>query len=145
MRSSLKRLLVKSPFERPVHALLRLFAEPRQATRQAPAWKTRALRDEAHVDRILRMRLSSDSNCIDIGARQGAFLARFLTYCPEGHQVAFEPLPELAAELKRRYPAAEVHAIAFERSTRPRLLLSRNRSSGLERATTSVVSESGHG
>lgn len=62
---------------------------------------------------ILAAVLRPDSNCVDVGAHEGLFLADIVRLAPRGHHVAYEPLPELAAELERRFPAVDVRARAL--------------------------------
>ncbi|RTQ49317.1 FkbM family methyltransferase [Hymenobacter gummosus] len=44
-----------------------------------------------------------DSTCIDIGCHKGEVLDLMLAAAPQGRHFGFEPLPDLYAELKRRY------------------------------------------
>jgi len=61
------------------------------------------------IDRVLR----SDSNCIDVGCHRGDYLRRMLATAPSGHHFAFEPIPDLAAALRRDFPTVEVHEVAL--------------------------------
>jgi FkbM family methyltransferase len=56
--------------------------------------------------------LARDSNAVDIGAHAGDILRHMVAIAPDGRHHAFEPLPHLADELKRRFPAAHVHQLA---------------------------------
>jgi FkbM family methyltransferase len=76
-------------------------------------WDVRLQRDEKLTDKLLGSLLRSDSNCIDIGANQGDFLARFCKLSPSGHHLAFEPLPEFYKRLVEKFPEAEVHNCAL--------------------------------
>lgn len=60
------------------------------------------------MQRVLRF----DSCCIDIGAHQGSILHEMVRISPAGSHIAFEPLPHLAAYLKKKYPAVRVHEAA---------------------------------
>ncbi|HEY1688519.1 MAG TPA: FkbM family methyltransferase [Solirubrobacteraceae bacterium] len=62
---------------------------------------------------VLASVLRSDSNCIDIGANDGAVLQQFLDLAPAGHHIAYEPLPHLHSRLRERFPSVEVHQIAL--------------------------------
>lgn len=74
-------------------------------------------RQSANYDRrtvqIMARVLKSDSNCVDIGAHKGWFLRWMLELAPEGHHFAFEPIPELAHALKKRFPQVNVHETAL--------------------------------
>jgi FkbM family methyltransferase len=76
-------------------------------------WGIRGQRDEADMERILRTALNANSNCVDIGAHQGVFLKRFMELSPQGRHFAFEPLPDLAAVLKRDFPQADLFFCAL--------------------------------
>ena len=60
----------------------------------------------------MRLSLTSDANCVDVGANVGDVLAEMVQIAPLGHHVAFEPLPELASVLTRRFPDVEVRNAA---------------------------------
>jgi FkbM family methyltransferase len=63
---------------------------------------------------IMRKFLQKDSNCIDVGAHTGLFIDEMLAIAPEGRHYAFEPIPDLAAELKKKYQDnVEVYGIAL--------------------------------
>ncbi len=57
--------------------------------------------------------LHARSNCVDVGAHQGAILARIQRIAPIGRHIAIEPLPEFADRLRRRFPSATVHEVAL--------------------------------
>jgi FkbM family methyltransferase len=57
--------------------------------------------------------LGPDSNCIDVGANVGLFVSDITRLAPRGRHIAYEPLPDLAAQLARRYPNVEVRARAL--------------------------------
>jgi FkbM family methyltransferase len=48
-----------------------------------------------HTLLIMRMVLSRNSNCIDVGAHAGEILREMLALAPEGRHYAFEPIPYL--------------------------------------------------
>ena len=52
--------------------------------------------------------LGRRSNGVDVGCHRGQFLRDFLRLAPEGEHWAFEPIPALAQELKRDFPAVRV-------------------------------------
>lgn len=63
---------------------------------------------------IMKKYLQKTSNCIDIGAHVGFFTDEILSIAPEGSHYAFEPIPELAELLKKKYiNKVKVHEIAL--------------------------------
>jgi len=77
----------------------------------------RNARDDRQLQLLLAVTLKEDSCCVDIGAHRGSFLEQALRYSPRGQHIAFEPLPDLAAELRRRFPTVEVRASALSNTT----------------------------
>lgn len=69
-------------------------------------------RDEDRVRLVAAGVLSSDSNCVDVGANEGQLLGTFAALAPAGRHIAYEPVPSLAAELQRRFPQVEVRSAA---------------------------------
>ena len=60
----------------------------------------------------MRLSLAADANCIDVGANIGDILQDIVTIAPNGRHVAYEPLPELVTDLKRRFPQVDVRDAA---------------------------------
>ncbi len=81
--------------------------EPREARRNR--------RDDDHLRLLLALSLAADSSCIDVGANVGAILAAMVHAAPLGRHIAFEPLPELAADLRARFPTVDVREAALAR------------------------------
>ena len=73
--------------------------------------------DKANMRAIVAAALAPDSCCIDVGAHAGEVLADMVRCAPLGRHMAFEPLPELAATLRRRFPAVGVHEVALSDHT----------------------------
>lgn len=69
--------------------------------------------DNDHLRAILGAILQPDSNCIDVGAHEGVFLSDITRLAPRGRHIAYEPLPDLAAELARRFPSVDVRRRAL--------------------------------
>jgi FkbM family methyltransferase len=80
----------------------------------------RNMRDDEAFRRLLALSLPADASCVDIGANEGELLAHIVRYAPRGIHIAFEPLPELAAQLRSRFPAVDVRqtAVGADRETR---------------------------
>ena len=62
---------------------------------------------------VIRRVLRPDSTAIDIGANFGSVLRDMVKSAPRGRHHAFEPLPELARILRRRFPDVVVHETAL--------------------------------
>ncbi len=62
---------------------------------------------------VIERVLAGGGNAIDVGAHVGDILGRILAVSPAGTHVGFEPLPDLAAELRRRFPAVAIHEVAL--------------------------------
>jgi FkbM family methyltransferase len=109
-RERLKSLLVRTPAEAPLKAL-------------RAAWELRHLRErpELHaiytegmvIDRVLARIVQPDSNCVDIGCHIGSTLSQLLQLAPRGSHTAFEPIPNKAQWLRRRFPEVEVLEVAL--------------------------------
>ena len=102
LRERLRRVARTAGIEPQAAAVYRLF--DRTAARDH--------RDNEHLTAILAACLAEDANCIDVGAHSGGILREIVRCAPRGRHMAFEPLPELAAELAREFPGVEVHAAA---------------------------------
>jgi len=57
--------------------------------------------------------LPPNGNSIDAGAHCGGILRHLLKLSPEGEHWAFEPIPNLARQLRRRFPRARVEEVAL--------------------------------
>lgn len=73
----------------------------------------RGLKDDRQLAFFMASVLTADSNCIDVGANQGAILAQIVALAPEGQHLAFEPLPQLASSLRERFPMVDVRDAAL--------------------------------
>jgi FkbM family methyltransferase len=56
--------------------------------------------------------LNRASNCVAVGAGRGSLLAEVVGLAPEGRHFAYEPLPDLAAGLARRFPGISIEQVA---------------------------------
>lgn len=52
---------------------------------------------------IMRKVLKKNTNCVDVGCHQGSILKQILRRSPAGLHFAFEPLPEMYADLNKKY------------------------------------------
>lgn len=70
-------------------------------------------KDNDHTRLLIAFGLREDSNCIDVGANRGEILGQFVRAAPRGRHLAFEPLPDLAAGLRSKFPAVDVRECAL--------------------------------
>jgi FkbM family methyltransferase len=66
---------------------------------------------------VMRRVLRRNSSCLDVGAHVGAVLSSMIEIAPDGMHHAFEPLPHLAEELRRRFPRVRIHQAAVSDSS----------------------------
>jgi FkbM family methyltransferase len=102
MLNTLRRLVVGTPLEGPARRVLALASTPRA-------------RKNSRDDEVLRSLIRSlpdNASCVDVGANMGHILAAMVSSCPQGRHVAFEPVPQLAQDLRRRFPRVDVRAQA---------------------------------
>lgn len=78
-----------------------------------PGWRERIQRDAQLTSEILAAALETDSSFVDVGTNRAQVMREALRLAPDGHHVAFEPIPFLAAQLRRRFPAVTVHELAL--------------------------------
>lgn len=64
-------------------------------------------REELAVAAIFAAALREDATYVDVGTNRGQLLEVAVRTAPSGRHVAFEPIPELAAELARRFPGVD--------------------------------------
>jgi FkbM family methyltransferase len=72
-----------------------------------------AQRDEIAIRALLLAALRDGADYVDIGANLGQVLAEAVRVSPHGAHVAFEPIPRVAAELARRFPAVDCRRLAL--------------------------------
>ncbi len=102
------------------------------AHRDRLSWMNR--RHDRDTIRIMKAVLRPDSNCIDVGAYRGTMLEPMLRRAPRGTHHAFEPIPELAEQLRTKFPSVRIHNLALsdrEGQTTFRHVLNRPAYSGL--------------
>jgi FkbM family methyltransferase len=73
--------------------------------------------DDWMLRAALAATLARDSVAIDVGAHSGDVLRGILRIAPDGHHVAFEPLPNMAAALRSSFPDVDVRELALSDST----------------------------
>lgn len=62
---------------------------------------------------IARRALSGGGNSIDVGAHYGSILKSLTKISPTGSHWAFEPIPNLAKQLRKRFPHVTVEQLAL--------------------------------
>jgi len=77
----------------------------------------RNTRDDRHLRAVLAAALARDSRCVDVGANVGGILKHMVQYAPEARHVAIEALPQLANQLRARFPSVDVRAVAVSDHT----------------------------
>jgi FkbM family methyltransferase len=77
-----------------------------------PDWLRQDALDNANMRRLVSFVLGPDDSAVDIGCNHGGMLAEMVRVAPNGRHVAFEPIPELAAELRERFPQVQIHEAA---------------------------------
>ncbi len=66
------------------------------------------LHEEIAIRAILASALNGASTYVDVGTNRGQVLGEALRVAPTARHVAFEPIPALAAEVRRSYPSVDV-------------------------------------
>jgi FkbM family methyltransferase len=70
-------------------------------------------REEIAIRAILASALPAEGTYVDVGANRGQLLGEALRVAPAGRHVAFEPIPELAAQLASSFSGVECRALAL--------------------------------
>jgi FkbM family methyltransferase len=73
----------------------------------------RLLHEEIAVEAVLAAALRDDATYVDVGTNRGQLLRLALRAAPRGRHLAFEPIPALAAELRREFPTVDSRQLAL--------------------------------
>jgi FkbM family methyltransferase len=73
----------------------------------------REARDRHAMSVLLAATLSRDAHTVDVGAHSGTVLREIVRCAPAGRHIAYEPIPELAAQLRTEFPAVTVRNAAL--------------------------------
>ncbi|HEX3434336.1 MAG TPA: FkbM family methyltransferase [Solirubrobacteraceae bacterium] len=73
----------------------------------------RLLHEEIAVQALIAALLRQDATYVDVGTNRGQLLAEALRVAPRGQHLAFEPIPELAAEVRRKFPGVDTRQLAL--------------------------------
>jgi FkbM family methyltransferase len=106
----LKSLLIRTPFEGPMQRLRNLAGI---AGRLRHPELQEIYVEQDRIERAMRKIIQANENCIDIGCHIGSTLSLILRLSPHGKHIAFEPVPEKAEWLRRKFPEVEIHASAL--------------------------------
>jgi FkbM family methyltransferase len=123
-KETIKRWLAGTPLDAPARVLYDVLyralvavptTQPAAPAPAAPHVTLNALYDAQTVAVMARV-LARGSNCIDVGCHRGAILNGMLRFAPDGTHFAFEPLPDLFADLTAKYanvPTVRLHELAL--------------------------------
>jgi FkbM family methyltransferase len=109
-------MTARRPVRRAIAWLSRRMERPELLAAFYPGAR-RAWREEIAIEAILAATLRDGGAYVDVGTNRGQLLAVAVRTAPGGAHVAFEPLPELAAEVQKRFPGVDVRRVAL--SDRP--------------------------
>jgi FkbM family methyltransferase len=73
-----------------------------------------ALREEVALIAVLAAGLRDDGLYVDVGTNRGQVLREAVRVAPSAHHIAFEPIPGLAAELRRELPSVDCRELAID-------------------------------
>ena len=102
---SLKQLAVGTPVEGVLRRLRWVRTAPHR--RRHPELQDFFLEDE-RTRHVIRSLVHASSCVVDVGAHLGSMLSEILRLAPDGRHIAIEPMPAMAAGLRRRFPQVEV-------------------------------------
>lgn len=102
-----ERILSNTPLEQPAKWLWsELSSIGRPRARQS-------LQYDRETVAVLERVAQADSNCVDIGCHRGSLMRTIIQQAPRGRHFGFEPIPELAQDLQRRFPEVTIKAMAL--------------------------------
>lgn len=83
----------------------------------ASAGSRREARDRHAMSVLLATTLARDAHTVDVGAHSGAVLREIVRIAPAGRHIAYEPIPELSAQLASEFPTVTVRTAALSDQT----------------------------
>jgi FkbM family methyltransferase len=72
-----------------------------------------AQREAIAMSAVLAATLRGNGTYVDVGTNRGQVLREAVRIAPEGRQIAFEPIPSLAAEVRSAFPRVDVREKAL--------------------------------
>jgi FkbM family methyltransferase len=97
MIDALKRLVIGTPLE-PISRRVLAAITPHNRNRQY----------DIQTLSVMQRVLNTESNCVDVGCHAGNMLREMLRHAPNGHHLAFEPLPDFFAQLQQTFELTNV-------------------------------------
>jgi FkbM family methyltransferase len=107
---SCKSYIIRTPLERPLVRALQISGWIKSLSR--PEMRDLFL-ESVRVERVIKRLVGRTSNCIDVGCHLGSMLSFLIKLAPEGRHMAFEPIPQKAERLRRKFPEVEVIEVAL--------------------------------
>ena len=100
------------PLRRTIASLARRLDRPELfAAVYAPA--RQAQLEEVGIAAVLAASLGRDATYVDVGTNRGQVLREAVRIAPQGAHIAFEPIPALAAEVRREFPGVDCRSLAL--------------------------------
>jgi FkbM family methyltransferase len=100
VKQLIKRFVSGTPLEPMAHKLYQVVTgKPPLGPMTLTQLEIYDLQTEQVLERVLKRR----SNCVDVGCHEGLILDAMIKNAPGGTHHAFEPLPDLYADLERKY------------------------------------------
>ena len=100
------------PLRRGIASLARRLERPELfAAVYAPA--RQAQLEEVGIAAVLAASLDCDATYVDVGTNRGQVLREAVRIAPQGAHIAFEPIPALAAEVRREFPGVDCRSLAL--------------------------------
>jgi FkbM family methyltransferase len=112
MRKQVVMLLSGTPFERLARSTYNAFRDRVPARFVRPDEAMARIYDQLTVE-IAGRALSNGGNSVDVGAHCGSILKALIKLSPTGLHWAFEPIPNLAMQLRKRFPNVTVEQLAL--------------------------------
>lgn len=106
--------LIGTPLQKPAEWLRWLKGAP---GRRAHPELAEIHAEERRIDAVMRRIIQADTHCIDIGCHLGTYLQKIVTLAPRAQHLAFEPVPQKALWLRRKFPRVSVQQAALTDST----------------------------
>jgi len=102
----------RRPVRRVVAGISRRLDRPELLAAMYPGAR-RELHEQIAIRAILAGTLGAEGTYVDVGTNRGQVLAEAVRVAPRGRHVAFEPIPELAAEVERAFPQVDCRRLAL--------------------------------
>jgi FkbM family methyltransferase len=112
MRTKAVMLLSGTKFDRAARASYSTLIE-RLPAAFLPPDQVKARAYDRMTVQIAQRALSAGGNSVDVGAHCGSILKHLVRLSPTGDHWAFEPIPHLAAQLRKKFPNVHVEQMAL--------------------------------